>query len=673
MNPRHPFPGTRSFRLEERRLFFGRAAQLGEIQARLLSDRVIVLSGPAAVGKTSLLHAGVLPAIGSKDADVLPVGRVTSSPAPGTRRRNAASATSELLRSWNGDVPPRTMTVFEFMEERRAALSARGKSGPTLACIDQLEELYAEPSGMIAGEQFLDEISIVVEELPAVHLLLVARHDAVLALADHKRFSELRPHYIDLRPFDVAGALEAIAKPALAAGVSFASGTAEQLVSDLRRVTFRDITGNTSTAYRDEIEPLHVQIACRNLWEALPAKTDVITGDRLRAWGGVDGAMIDFYNAVASEIATDTGTSESRLRDWLRLTFVTERGTRDIVHSGSLALAEMPADVVAALVERWILTTEQHDDDVWYQLSHDRLVHAVLSANRAYQRADDVGRAGGQSQPDVLPTADALQAAAEAALRDGDLPAADRSITDALDKFRAAGNWRRAADARVLQADITRARGDLTGAEHRLREALSIFIMLDDGYAAARALSATAELHLMAGDYAGAAELSRHAVERMPGDVNALTGLAYAQWQGGSPADAEATFGQALRWDSDTAMALAGRGQVRADLGRYDRALDDLDRALQLDLTPEAEADARSARALALAGLGRVGEGEAELRTAVRLAPDRPRTRLRAGRIAAILGHSDEGREEIRRALSGQPTLSSAERESARRILESLR
>jgi hypothetical protein len=40
--------------------------------------------------------------------------------------------------------------------------------------------------------------------------------------------------------------------------------------------------------------------------------------------------------------------------------------------------------------------------------------------------------------------------------------------------------------------------------------------------------------------------------------------------------------------------------------------------------------------------------------------------------MAAILGHRDEVRAEIERALSGQPSLSSVERESAKRIMESI-
>jgi len=241
---------------------------------------------------------------------------------------------------------------------------------------------------------------------------------------------------------------------------------------------------------------------------------------------------------------------------------------------------------------------------------------------------------------------------------------------EAIGTYPASRDLRRFADVRRLLGDIAKAADDSSGAEQHFRAALSAFIVLDDRYWAARMLSAIADLRYRAGDYAGAEELNRQAVERMPGDVAALTGLAYAQWYGGSPADAEATFDQALRWDSQTTLALAGRGQIRADLGRYENALDDLDRVLrQQRLAEEEETDTRSARALALAGLGRVAEARDELSAILKRDPKRARSRLRAGRIAALLGEHDRMRAEFELALRGHSSLSVAEREAARRTL----
>jgi tetratricopeptide (TPR) repeat protein len=208
----------------------------------------------------------------------------------------------------------------------------------------------------------------------------------------------------------------------------------------------------------------------------------------------------------------------------------------------------------------------------------------------------------------------------------------------AADEREAAGDWRGLADARRRQGDIARSAGDLDHAEEYLRAARSLYIMLGDGYWAARVLTSLAQIRLSAGDYPAAAELSRQAAERIPGDTAALTGLAYAEWQAGSPADAEVTFSQALHWDADTADALAGRGQVRTDLGSYSLALDDLDRALKFPLNRESEADVHSARALALAGLGRAADAHAELAESFRLLPGRPRTKGRADRIATLIG-----------------------------------
>jgi tetratricopeptide (TPR) repeat protein len=213
------------------------------------------------------------------------------------------------------------------------------------------------------------------------------------------------------------------------------------------------------------------------------------------------------------------------------------------------------------------------------------------------------------------------------------------------DQHEAAGDWRGLADARRRQADIARSAGDLDHAEEYLRAAWSLYIMLDDSYWAMRALTLLAEIRLNMGDYVAAAELSGQAVERMPGDTGALTVFAYAEWQAGSPADAEVTFTQVLHWEADTPSALVGRGQIRADLGSYSLALDDLDRALKFPLNREAEADAHSARALALAGLGRASNAHAELAESLRLLPGRSRTKERANRIAILVGDVAEPRD----------------------------
>jgi tetratricopeptide (TPR) repeat protein len=232
---------------------------------------------------------------------------------------------------------------------------------------------------------------------------------------------------------------------------------------------------------------------------------------------------------------------------------------------------------------------------------------------------------------------------------DGDtdgLQAAGSDAARIADEYEAAGDWRGLADARRRQGEIAQSAGDLEDAEEYMRTAWSLYIMLNDDYWATRAMISLAEIRLSMGDYIAAAELSGQAIERIPGDIAALTVLAYSEWQAGSPADAEVIFTQALHWDADAPDALVGRGQVRADLGSYALAVDDLDRGLKFPLNRESEADARSARALALAGLGRAASAHAELAESYRLIPARSRTKGRADQIETLIGDLAEARPE---------------------------
>jgi tetratricopeptide (TPR) repeat protein len=198
------------------------------------------------------------------------------------------------------------------------------------------------------------------------------------------------------------------------------------------------------------------------------------------------------------------------------------------------------------------------------------------------------------------------------------------------------GDWRGLADTKKREAAAAEAAGDLSRAGRYLNEALSLHLMLNDGYDAGRVLAALAEVRLAQGESLAAAELARQAVERIPGDTEALVVLGSAEWAAGSPADAEATFTQALRWDAEAPGALAGRGQVRAELGRFPEAADDLDRALRFALGRDQEADARAARAVVLAALGQAAEARTELARSREIAPGRPRTAERAERVAEL-------------------------------------
>jgi hypothetical protein len=61
--PRHPYPGLRAFERNESRLFFGRREQIADLLTRLKNNHFLAVLGASGSGKSSLMKAGVLPAL----------------------------------------------------------------------------------------------------------------------------------------------------------------------------------------------------------------------------------------------------------------------------------------------------------------------------------------------------------------------------------------------------------------------------------------------------------------------------------------------------------------------------------------------------------------------------------------------------------------------------------
>lgn len=59
----NPFPGLRSFTVDESHLFFGREGQVDEVIEKLIKNKVVTVLGVSGSGKSSLIHCGVKPVL----------------------------------------------------------------------------------------------------------------------------------------------------------------------------------------------------------------------------------------------------------------------------------------------------------------------------------------------------------------------------------------------------------------------------------------------------------------------------------------------------------------------------------------------------------------------------------------------------------------------------------
>ena len=131
----NPYPGLRPFETSESHLFFGRDQQVAELVARLERNRFLAVVGVSGSGKSSLVRAGLIPAL--ERGRVLEAGRrwrmVVTRPGGAPLQRLAADLERAGL-----DATPLTQSSHGLIEVARGLSSDES----LLVLVDQFEELF---------------------------------------------------------------------------------------------------------------------------------------------------------------------------------------------------------------------------------------------------------------------------------------------------------------------------------------------------------------------------------------------------------------------------------------------------------------------------------------------------------------------------------------------------
>jgi tetratricopeptide (TPR) repeat protein len=660
---RRPYPGTRSFTSPEADRFYGRDAESAAVRGLWLHNRLSVLHGPAAIGKTSLVTAGTLPLLNApadnlSAFEVLPLAqlRPPREPAPDAAIDRNPSSYS-VLQAWTGTASTsiRAASMLEYLLSRQRVATLGGERPKLLAAIDDFDWIFDTPE--YERDAFTADLADALRSVPDFHLLLIVGDDS-LPQFQHlsARLTPIPAAYYHLQGLAPANAAEAACRPMVGTGHEFTENTAEQFVAAISSVSWLE---------SGCVHPLLLQLACDQLWSRLTPSDVAITPQLLEQVSDLDLALRRFYDAVIDGAHSVTGTESNKLRAWIEYAFISDDGEPKTTTREAGLFAGMPHRFVDLLADSHFLAIERPAQRTAARLTLDVLASAVVQVN---QMRRSVAAPGALSYEPAAIVPGMYATAARDAFAEGNLADAQELAVMAAEQYQQDGEERLLAHTLVLRGDIARARGDLGHAEEDFQAALTRFSVLEDRDQTARTLSALGGIRAMEGNYHHAEEYQRLAVDTQPSDVDALVALGYAQWHGGSPANAEATFTQALDVDANATLAVAGRGQVRAEIREYGAALVDLDQALAAGLAASGEAEVRSARALALAGLGRTQEANAEIEAARRTAPT-ARTVFRSARVAGVAGRVEAAIGDLERALAGRPPLSPAEQEAARRML----
>ena len=114
--PSSPYQGLTPYEEADAAFFFGREAEVENVEANLFSDRLTLLYGPSGVGKSSVLLAGVADSLRRRSRDDLAEGA-------------AAGFAVIVVRAWS-DADPLQTIAAATLAEVTALLGRDGRSGP---------------------------------------------------------------------------------------------------------------------------------------------------------------------------------------------------------------------------------------------------------------------------------------------------------------------------------------------------------------------------------------------------------------------------------------------------------------------------------------------------------------------------------------------------------------
>ncbi|GAA4513955.1 hypothetical protein GCM10023191_081810 [Actinoallomurus oryzae] len=640
MSTRSPFVGSRPFDTADEAIFHGRAREAAALAKLWRDHRVTILHGPAGVGKTSLLRAGVLPELdASTDSRVLPIGRLAFlADFPLAALPDINPFTFALLASWYPEDSPMRIagSSIRGLVRKNAGVDRHGDAIPVLAAIDQTDLLFlGNHERDDHRRRFADELVEATAARHDLHLLIAVRTehlDDLQALLIRAGMPVRHLTRFPLRAFSPSAARQVVSGPLSDTGHPLAA-SAERLVDEL---------GAGDTA----IDPALLQIVCSRLWEEFPPG-DGGDDDADRLPKAVDRALGDHCLRSLAAVATAYGEWPSALATWFRQVFG-RKPDADGVTEGRRLTRDLPNAVVRALEDVRLLVADRHAGRRRYRLPQARLRPVV-------RRLDAEAAASVRHERPRLD-------AAETAFAAGDLDLARRLATAVAREAGADRPVRGAAEC--LLGTIAYGQGRMERAAEHYETAITVFGSLGDTAHVGMLLAAVGRLKI-GSETTEAVSRLRAALTQLPGDTFVKTALAHALWHAGRAQAAIAILDDALSQNGATPEAIRLRGEMLADLNRAEPALRDLDRVNYGDRPSSRAAWFLAKKTCADAEVSRAKELEL-----VDGAGDSGPVLLRVARVLRLEGDADTAAGLAERAVKARrPPLPEHLRKEAERLM----
>lgn len=288
----NPYKGLLAFDDGDEKQFFGRDAFVGEVLSRLsgesVASRAAVVVGPSGSGKSSVVRAGLLPALRAGGVDGSDGWFVTTM-VPGSDAYESLEAA--LLRV---AVNPPASLLDQLRDGERGILRSVRRCLPAdgdtlLLVVDQFEELFTSGRPEDARD-FLSGLAVAVRDPQArIRVVVTLRADYYHHPLSHPTFAPVvKETALELTPLAPHELEEAIVAPAVQAGARFAPGLVARIAAE--------------TMGQPSPLPL-LQYALRELFDRRSGAE--LTLDAYEKVGGFSGALARRAEAIHAACAPD--------------------------------------------------------------------------------------------------------------------------------------------------------------------------------------------------------------------------------------------------------------------------------------------------------------------------------------------------------------------------------
>jgi DNA-binding winged helix-turn-helix (wHTH) protein len=335
---------------EDADLFFGRNAEIQSICSKILTHRSLILYGRSGVGKSSIVHAGVLPTLRDKVEQVF------------------------VMRSYQNPLQEIMQILFtnrkegskiDVIELFKCAYASKDQT--VILIFDQFEEFFTRTNQGLQ-EEFIELIGKIFSiNTIQLKVLFVIREDLFAEMSRFKKvFPEVFHHEYRLQRLDQAHAKLAITEPAKKVGCEVEEQLVQNILKDLSDKVF--------------IDPPQLQIVCDALYDLKSSDLEI----SLESYDQLGGAsqilskylerVIQRYHQGDMDMAKTILTNLISI-DNQRLIVPITKLEKEIRYKfkGTDKIHQLISDLVKARVLRYSL----RDGETLVELTHDFLIPEI--------------------------------------------------------------------------------------------------------------------------------------------------------------------------------------------------------------------------------------------------------------------------------------------------------